>query len=300
MSAGKGSEFLDLHALAPLSKLRFTTKRRIDGAYSGRHRSRQQGGAGEFVDFREYSGGEDLRRLDWKVYARTGKAFVRLHQDETNLLCTIAVDGSGSMGFAGVDAAKSKLRYTKYLATALTHLITQSQDQVSLAILGDQLREFYEPSAMATKVSTMQSAIEQLSTEPSNRMAESLRTLFERAIGRGVLLVISDLLMDDLEDVFATFRLYRQRGWEVVLLHLVHPEEERLPAGAAYRFEGMEQDGAISCSPGDIRELYVEQFAEHLVMVRRFALADGCDYRLTSTAESYLHVLHGFLVERSG
>lgn len=300
MSSVKGSAFLDLHALAPLSKLRFTTKRRIDGAYSGRHRSRQLGGGGEFVDFREYTEGEDLRRLDWKVYARTGKAFVRLHQDETNLLCTVAIDSSGSMEFAGVDAASSKLRYTKYLATALTHLVTQSQDQVGLALLGENLLEFFEPSSVATKITMMQSAIEDLATQPTTRMADSLRTLFERSTGRGVLMVISDFLMDDLQEVFATLRLYRQSGWELVLLHIVHPEEERLPTGAAFRFEGMEEDGMISCSPGDIRAEYMKHFSEHLAIVRRFALAEGCDYRLTSTAESYLHVLHEFLVERSG
>ena len=88
--------------------MRFTTRHRIEGAYSGRHHSRQQGGAGEFVDFREYSGGEDLRRLDWKVLARTGKAFVRLYEEETNLLCTLAVDASGSMLFGATQPRRPR------------------------------------------------------------------------------------------------------------------------------------------------------------------------------------------------
>ena len=86
--------------------MRFTTRRRVEGTFSGCHQSRQLGGAGEFVDFREYSGGEDLRRLDWKVLARTGKAFVRLHEDETNLLCTLAIDASGSMRFGAAGRAR--------------------------------------------------------------------------------------------------------------------------------------------------------------------------------------------------
>src|SRR4051812_17697868 len=86
--------FLDLSALAALAHLRFATRHQIDGTYSGRHRSRQQGGASEFADYREYVEGEDLRRLDWKVLARTGRAYVRLFQDETNLRCTLAVDAS--------------------------------------------------------------------------------------------------------------------------------------------------------------------------------------------------------------
>src|SRR5512134_3271434 len=95
------SRFLDQQALASLARMRFVTRQQIEGAYSGRHRSRQQGGAGEFVDYREYVEGEDLRRLDWKVLARTGRAYTRLYQDETNLVCTLAIDISGSMRFGG-------------------------------------------------------------------------------------------------------------------------------------------------------------------------------------------------------
>ena len=138
MTTQAKSRFLDLRALAALAHMRFTTRHRVEGAYSGRHQSRQQGGAGEFVDFREYSGSEDLRRLDWKVFARLGKAFVRLHQEETNLLCTLALDVSGSMQFGGDGRAPgggSKLAYTQYLATALSHIISGGQDQVGLAVL---------------------------------------------------------------------------------------------------------------------------------------------------------------------
>src|SRR2546423_13394511 len=101
--SGQRSKFLDLRALSALAHLRFVTKRQIEGTYSGRHRSRQQGGAAEFVDYREYVDGEDLRRLDWKVLARTGRAYTRLYQDETNLLCTIVIDASNSMQFGSAN-----------------------------------------------------------------------------------------------------------------------------------------------------------------------------------------------------
>src|SRR5436190_10224719 len=96
-SSQSRSRFLDLRAVSALAHMRFVTRQQIEGSYSGRHRSRQQGGAGEFVDYREYVEGEDLRRLDWKVLARTGRAYVRLFQDEINLLCTMVLDVSGSM-----------------------------------------------------------------------------------------------------------------------------------------------------------------------------------------------------------
>src|SRR3984957_1769683 len=95
------SRFLEAGSLERLSHLRFVARHRIEGSYSGRHRSRQRGGSAEFVDYREYAPGEDLRRIDWKVLGRTGKPFVRLYQDETNLLCTMMIDASRSMLFSG-------------------------------------------------------------------------------------------------------------------------------------------------------------------------------------------------------
>jgi uncharacterized protein (DUF58 family) len=151
------SRFLDLRALGALANMRFSTRHRIEGSYSGRHQSRQQGGAGEFVDYRQYSGSEDLRRLDWKVLGRTGKPFVRLYQDETNLLCTLALDVSGSMLFGAQGrsslfssgrshSAVAKLEYVQYLATAMSYLIVHGQDQIGLAILDDRLREHVPPA----------------------------------------------------------------------------------------------------------------------------------------------------------
>jgi uncharacterized protein (DUF58 family) len=292
--------FLDLRALSALEGLRFSTRHRIDGTYTGRHASRQLGGAGEFVDYREYSVGEDLRRLDWKVLARTGRSFVRLYQDETNLVCTLVLDASGSMAFGGLATPQTKLAYMQYLASALAHVISQGQDQVGLAVLADKLRTFMAPSSMPVQLARVYDIIESLSTTPSTRMADGLRELFTRYNRRGVLLVMSDFLWDDLDEAFAALRLFRRRYWEVILLHVVHPEEERLPQGAAFRFEGLEREGQVDCTPLEIAELYERRFAAHGAMVRSVALAAGCDYRRVSTSTPYLQTLAGFLVERSG
>ncbi len=307
-SAFGESRFLDLRALASLHRMRFTTRHRIEGSYSGRHVSRQQGGAGEFVDYREYSGGEDLRRLDWKVLARTGKAFVRLHQDETNLACVLAVDASGSMNFGAAGPVSSirqrnrlsKIEFVQYLTTALSHVITNGQDQVGFALLGGTLLEYIPAGGTQTHARQVRTSIEQFATVETLQMAPAMDRLFERVRGRGVLLLASDFLMDDLSDVFAKLRSFRHRGWEVVALHVVHPDEERLPDGLAYQFEGLENDGTVQCSPFDIRKEYEERFAAHLVAVRQLSLAAGCDYRLASTGIPYIQTLQSFLVERSG
>jgi uncharacterized protein (DUF58 family) len=294
------SRFLDLRALAAVGHMRFVTRQQIEGAYTGRHRSKQQGGSTEFVDYREYAPGEDLRRLDWKVLGRTGRSVVRLYQDETNLVCTLAIDASGSMKFGAHNGGISKLEYAQRLATGMSHVIGRQQDQVGLAVLAGGLRDVYPPGGTAGHVSRIQSAIEVLKTEPATDLAASLRDLFGRMNRRGVLMLFSDFLVDDLEKTFASIRLFRHRRWEVVLLHLVHPDEERLPQGAAYRFEGLENDGAIACSPTEIRREYEARFEAYAASVRGLALAAGCDYRRVSTAVPYMQTLGGFLAERAG
>ena len=303
MSTLTRSRFLDLRALAGLAHMRFTTRQRIEGSYSGRHPSRRSGTAGEFVDYREYRGGEDLRRLDWKVLARLGKGFVRLHQEETNLLCTIAIDASRSMLFgarSSNDTTGSKMEYVQYLATALSEVISWGQEQLGLAVLDHQLQAIVAPGGTASHIVHVQEVIEQVQPRKATRMAAGMLELFQESRRRGVLLLISDFLVDDLEQVFAALRLFRHRGWEVIVLHVIHPDEERLPDGAAYRFEAMEESAAVSCSPADIRAIYRERFAAHVDLVRQSALAGGCDYRCVSTAISYLTTLKGFLVERVG
>jgi uncharacterized protein (DUF58 family) len=269
----------------------------IEGTYTGRHASRRHGGAGEFADFREYTGGEDLRRLDWKVLARTGRAYTRLHQDETNFVCTLLLDASESMRFG---EPCPKLEYVQYLATALAQVIGWQQDQVGLAVAADGLREFIPPGGTPTHVAHMHTAIEKIETRPATELALALRQLFQRQTRRGVLLVMSDYLVDDPEAVFAAARLFRHRAWEVVVLHVVHPNEERLPEGEAFRFEGMENEGTIDCSPREIRAGYEARFEAHAAVIRTLALSTGCDYRRVSTAVPYLHTLSGFLVEREG
>jgi uncharacterized protein (DUF58 family) len=293
------SRFLDLRALSALEHLRFATKHQIEGSFSGRNRSRQKGGAAEFVDHREYSAGEDLRRLDWKVLARTGRPYVRIYEDETNLLCTIALDASGSMRF-GAHRGPSKLEYAQYLATGMSHVISRQQDQVGLAVLAGGLRERIRPGSTSGHVARLQEAIENVKSEPATDLAGGLRDLYAALARRGVLIVMSDFLVDDLEKTFASIRLFRHRRWEVVTLHLIHPDEETLPEGAAFRFEGLENDGTADCSPAEIRDLYRQRFESHAAAVRGIALAAGCDYRRVSTAVPYLQTLSGFLVERSG
>ena len=159
---------------------------------------------------------------------------------------------------------------------------------------------FLPPGSTPGHVAHLQALIEDLQTRPATDLAGALRSLFQRLTRRGVLMLLSDFLVDDLEALFAAVRLFKHRQWEVVALQIVHPDEERLPDGAAYRFEGLENDGRVDCSPAELRALYQKEFAAHCTAVRSMALAAGCDFRRVSTAVPYLQTLGGFLVERAG
>lgn len=301
-SNGSRSKYLDLGAMAALRHRRFAPKGRIEGIYSGRHRSRLQGGASEFVDYREYSAGEDLRRLDWKVLARTGRPYIRLYQDETDLSCTLVLDASNSMTFAGRDrrAEQSKLTYVQYLSTAISQLIHDQRDRVGLAVVGRDAFDFHAPAGTGTHVTRVQEAIERIAPTKHTDLATPLRTLFGRLNRRGVLMVMSDFLVDDTDALFASLRLFKHNKWEVIVMHIVHPEEERLPDGLAFRFEGMEDDGLADCSPVEVRKAYEQAFEQHAARLRGGAAAAGCEYVRISTSTPYMHTLGKFLIEANG
>ena len=169
-----------------------------------------------------------------------------------------------------------------------------------MAILADALADFVPPGSTSTHVARVQEKIETLETRPVSKLADGLRELFTRLKRRGVLILMSDFLLDDLEQTFAALQLFRHRHWEIVILHMIHPDEERLPEGLAFRFEGLENDGRTDCTPAEIRAAYAERFDTHAAAVRQLSLSAGCDYRRISTAIPYMQTLSTFLVERSG
>jgi uncharacterized protein (DUF58 family) len=299
----KTSPFFEPRKLAGLERMRFTTPRRVEGSYSGQHIAKRLGGAGEFVDYREYTPGDDLRHVDWRVMGRMGRAYLKLFQDETDLSCTLVLDASGSMLQGSLPAGgrnPSKLAWMQYFATALSHLIILNRDAVGLAVVNDSLLQFTPPSSTYQHRMLLHEQIERLRPVGGSKLAIGLDQLLLRVRRRGVLLVVSDFLVESLEPLIGSLRKFRARGWEVIALHVVHPDEQRLPEGTAFRFYGLEGDGLIDCQSSEIRREYQARFDKHLTTTRAALLAASCDYYFASTATSYLDLLRTFLVLRSG
>lgn len=185
MRVGK-SRFLQMEALSRLGKLRLSFKRVLEGPYAGRHESVQRGGAVEFVDFRQYSPGEDIRRLDWKVLARLRKPYVRTYADETNVLATVLIDASTSMLFGGqVKKSHTKLDHARYLAAAISFLITRERDQVAFAVAADGLRRYIPPGSTANHLGRICDELEAVRTAPVTDIARALKDLSSWSGGGG-------------------------------------------------------------------------------------------------------------------
>ncbi len=282
--------------------MRFTTDRKVEGAYSGRHVSKRLGGAGEFVDYREYTPGDDLRRVDWKAMGRMGRTYLKLFQDETDLNCTMLIDSSGSM----LQGAKSprnhqgcKLEWAQFFCTALSHLIVIHRDSAGLATHVDNKVVYLPPSSSLVQREVLHKTISDLLPRGNTQLQEILTDLNLRGKRRGVMVILSDFLVDSMEPVLSNLRKFRMRGWEMVALHLMDPNEQRLPAGTAFRFVGLEFDGFVNCMTSQVRKDYEDRFQKHLEKTRNSLLGVGCDYHLISTATSYLDVLRSFLLLRA-
>ncbi len=281
--------------------MRFTTHRKVEGAYSGRHISKRLGGSGEFVDYREYTPGDDLRRVDWKAMGRMGRAYLKLFQDETDLNCMLLIDSSGSM-LQGAKSPRnhegSKLEWAQYFATALSHLIVLHRDAVGLASHVDDGVVYLPPSSAIAQRVVLHNTIQDLFPRGNTLLKEILSDLNLRGKRRGVILILSDFLVDSMEPVLSNLRKFRRRGWETIALHLVHPDEQKLPIGNAFRFVGLEFDGFVNCMTSQIRKDYEDRFQRHLETTRSSLLGVGCNYHFVSTATHYLDVLRSFLILR--
>jgi uncharacterized protein (DUF58 family) len=288
--------FLQPQALQGLRNLRLAAKRIVEGSFAGRHRSRLRGSSVEFADYREYAPGDDLRRLDWKAFARLGRPYLRTYDEETNLRCVFVLDASGSMDFG--PAGVTKLDYARYLLAATAYLVSESRDQAGLAVGADRLEQFLEPRSGSQHLDRVLDVLERIAPKPKTDLAALLDGLFPRLRRRSLLLVYSDFLVADLDALFKALRVFRHRGSEVVLFHVLDPAERELPDGRAYRFRDAEGPGAVDASPDEVRAAYRERLDEFLVDVRRRAAGSGCDYERLDTDLPYPEALRRFLRHR--
>ncbi len=288
---------LDPRTLAKLKGLQLRARRIVEGYVAGLHRSPHRGFSIEFAEHREYAPGDDLRYLDWKVFGRTDKFYLKQFEDETNLICQLVLDVSESMQYQGPDSPLSKHEYAQCLAASLAWLVLQQQDAVGLVAFDQQVRASVAPGNSAAHLQQLLSAIE--SCRPAGRTASGvvLRQLAQQLAKRAVVVVISDLF-DDLASLMAGLRLLHRRQHDVIVLHVLDAAEMLFPFDRPTLFKGLEQLPQVVADPRTLRRAYRSELESYLRKVKRACHECQIDYRLLRTDQPLDVALSAFLSSR--
>jgi len=278
--------YLDLSRMEQLRHVRLYPRGMVEGTLAGAHRSRFRGSAVEFTDFREYAEGDDIRLVDWKVYARTDRHYVRLFEAERNLLTYLVVDTSGSMAYRGVVVETDpKLVYAARLAAAIGYLVIREGDEVGLSLATDQVHLHEFPRGTWPHLRTLLDKLQAAKAAGKTDLGACLQHVYTRVMRRGALVVLSDFLAPS-PSLWKAIDLFRRSRFDVLLFHIVHPEELELPAVAMARFMDAESaQGQFMTEPDVVRELYRERFGRFLGMMEEESRARGCDWYLARTDE---------------
>jgi uncharacterized protein (DUF58 family) len=271
---------LDPAVLAEVSSLELVAKTVVEGFISGLHRSPDFGFSQEFAEYRAYTPGDDLRHVDWNVFARTEKAYLKRYRGETNTEVMLLLDASASMTFTSVPV--NKFEYSKFLAAAVAYLAHLQRDSTGLIVFHDDVSNVIRPSSRQGQLMRLLHGIER--AEPGKR------TDFERPFlelqqflkRRGISIVISDFLAT-IETIIKTMEPLRFRGNELILFHVLDPQEIQPKLGEPALFIDMETDDAIEVSPDYVRNEYGGKIAAHLELLKSKAQAAGIQYFLMRT-----------------
>lgn len=289
-------KYLDPAEMARLKNMEFVARQLVEGYFSGKHRSPDYGYSVEFADHREYAPGDELRSLDWKVFGRTDKLYVKLYEEETNLHVYLLLDKSASMGY-GSEGVLSKLEYSSYLAGALAFLMVRQGDRVSLGVFDDTIQRFFRPGGSMPHLFSILNSLEGIKPGKTTKISDSLEALYPLIKRRGLLVVISDFL-DQPESLYAALDHFRHRRFEVLLFQTLHPWEVNLPDEANLRFIDMETAETIVAEPRVVRKEYQSEMGKFLEKMRLGAQARRIDYNLVQTDTPYHEVLERYLVKR--
>jgi uncharacterized protein (DUF58 family) len=295
MAATPPTAYLDPATLARLGTLELKARTIVEGFISGLHRSPYKGFSVEFAEYRQYLPGDDLATLDWKVFARSDRHFVKKYEEETNLNCHILLDVSASMGYGS--GAVTKLQYGSYLAAALAYLMTRQRDAVGLVTFDERVVTMLPPSARPGHLTGLLVSLEHLRLGRKTNVAKPLRDLAETIRKRGLVIVISDLL-DEPDRAIEGLKHFKHRGSDVVVFHLLDQAELTFPFKSAARFRDVETSDEVVASPAAVREQYLAEVRKLVEGYRRALGVAGIDYTLLDTSQPLDAALMRYLLTR--
>jgi uncharacterized protein (DUF58 family) len=295
MPAVAPSRFVDPAVLAKISNLDLIARTVVDGFVAGLHRSPDFGFSQEFAEYRAYTPGDDLRHVDWNVFARTEKAYLKRFRGETNAQIIILLDASASMNFAS--GPVSKFVYAKFLASALIYLAHLQRDATGFVSFHDKVGTFIQPSSRQGQLMRLLHAVDRTETGERTDFARPFAHLQNLRRRRGLTILISDFLAP-VDKVVSAAEPLRFNGEEVILFHLLDREELRPGVSDPVLLLDMETDEALEVSPEYARTEYPAKIAQHLDELRTESQKAGLDYFLLRTDQPLDAGLREYLTVR--
>ncbi len=288
--------FLDPAVLSRLGRLDLRARQAVEGYLHGLHSSPFFGHSVEFVQHREYSPGDDIRHLDWKVWSKSDRYYIKQFEAENNLKSTMLVDCSNSMGYG--DPKWNKREYACTAAACLSWLLLGQQDSVGLMAHDADPRQVVPAKSSTRHIDVICAALEAARPGNATNIMGLLRRAAEGTQQRGLVVLFSDLLIER-PGLFQGLRMLRQRRQDVLVFHVLDPQEIDFDFRGTTRFEGMEDSSHLLCDPQNLRQAYREVVEEYLTEVRRGCTRIGCDYLLVRTDEPLDAVLNRYLSFRA-
>ena len=289
------ARYLDPAIVARLGTIDLKARTIVEGFLTGLHRSPYKGFSVEFAEYRQYLPGDDLTTLDWKVFARSDKHFVKKYEEETNLSCHLLIDVSASMGYGSGEI--TKLQYASYLTGALAYLMHRQRDAFGLIAFDDSISALLPSSARSGHLRTVLLALERLEMGTRTNVAKPLNDLAAAVRKRGMVVLVSDLL-DDPARVLDGLKHFRYRGTDVIVFQILDPYELQFPFEHAARFRDMETAEEVMAVPSSIRADYLERIEGLTAHYKRELGLAGIDYCLLNTSQPLELGLMSYLMTR--
>lgn len=284
--------FLHPETIARIARLDLRAQHVVEGFISGMHRSPFFGHSVEFVQHREYTHGDDLRHLDWKVWSRTDRYYIKQFEEETNLRSTLVVDVSESMHYGR--GALNKYEYACTIAACLGYLLLRQQDSVGMLTFDSDVRQVVPSRGQQLHINALVQAMHTSKPREKTDLYRVLRRVAEQVQSRGMIVLISDLLADR-EPLFRGLEMLAHRRHDVLVFHVLDEDEVAFPFQGATRFEGMEELPHLLCDPRALRDGYLQALEDYLVEVRRGCARLGVDYAMVKTSDYLDAALSKFL-----
>lgn len=289
-------KYLKPETAAQIGNIELIAKLVVEGFITGLHRSPYHGFSVEFAEHRQYRHGDETKNIDWKVFARTNRFYVKQYEEETNLRAMIAIDSSASMGYAS-DGNISKFDYSCYLAAALSTLMINQRDAVGLTLYDSDINKFLPPRSKPSYIAEILKTLTNVKPSNATQTALSLDKLAERIKRRGLVIIMSDFF-DDKQSVLQALKHFRHRNHEVLVFHILDPREIDFKLGDGATFKDVETGEELVTVPYQIQKSYSLAAQEFINDIRKECYNHNIDYNLIDTSKPFDKALRDYLTKR--